>query len=331
MNTGTVLDDQRIDDIRARVMADVDADVRRRGRRTRVVAGGAAAAVVAIGLVTGTAAITSDPTPAGDLSSAPAPATTPELDSGDVGYRDAAPEATDVSGLTSTDGQGPQLLPTEPGAAADRSVVTTGTAALVVDDPADAATDFGAWVEGAGGRIDSRSDQQERTDLTVRVPAGGVNGALDELRTLGELESSSLDRVDVTAQVVDLDARIAALQISIARLTAILNEAATTADVVAAEANLTQRQAELDGLVAQRTALGDQVELSTLTVTFSETPTTASVEPDGFLGGLRTGWNSVVETVNGVVTAAGVAVPWLAIVVVLGAGAWVVARRRRAD
>ncbi len=48
MNTGTVLDDQRIDDIRTRVMADVDADVRRRGRRARVVAGGAAAAVVAI-------------------------------------------------------------------------------------------------------------------------------------------------------------------------------------------------------------------------------------------------------------------------------------------
>lgn len=325
MNTGTVLDDQRIDAIRGRVMADVDADVRRRSRRTRFMAGGAAAAVVGIGLVVGTAAINSDPAPTGEFSATPVP----EIEPDGAGDRDATSAPAEFSETTAADEQGPQLLPAGPEAAADRSVITTGTAALVVDDPADAATDFGTWVEGVGGRIDSRSDQQGRTSLTVRVPADGVNSALDELRTLGELESSSLDRVDVTAQVVDLDARIAALQTSIVRLTSILNESTTTADVVAAEANLTQRQAELDGLVAQRTALGDQVELSTLTVTFSETPTTASVEPDGFLGGLRTGWNSVVETVNGVVTAAGVAVPWLAIVAVLGAGAWVVAHRRR--
>ncbi|MCK5890066.1 DUF4349 domain-containing protein [Aeromicrobium sp.] len=329
MSTGTVLDDQRIDDIRTRVMADVDADIRRRGRRTRVAAGGVAAAVVAVGLVVGTAAITTETGATSEFSSFPAPASGPEISPDVLSYRDDTPVPADLSDLTATEGQGPQVLPAEPGTAAERSVVTTGAAAVVVDDPAGAATDFGTWVEGAGGRIDSRSDQKARTSLTVRVPAGGVNGALDELRDLGELESSSLDRVDVTAQVVDLDARIAALQTSIARLTAILSEATTTADVVAAESNLTQRQAELDGLVAQRSALGEQVDLASLSVSFAETPTTATVEPDGFLGGLRTGWNSVVGTVNGVVTAAGVATPWLAIVLVLGVGAWVIARRRR--
>jgi len=326
MTTETLLDDQRVADLRTRVMADVDADVRRRGRRTRIAGGTVAAAVVAIGLVVGTAAITTSGTDsttfAGDTSTsevAPFPQDGSELaqlpEAEVYTPRSVTPEApTDLDRRDTGDG---------------REVIVTGTAALVVDDPAAAATEFGSWVEAQGGRVDHRADQESQSYLTVRVPSAGVSATIDYLGTLGEVESTSITRSDVTSQVVDLDARIAALQTSIARLTEILNQANTTADVVAAEANLTQRQAELDGLNAQRSALGEQVELSSIDVTFSETPTTASVEPDGFLGGLRTGWNSVVETVNGIVTAAGVAAPWLGIALVLGGGFWIVSRRRR--
>ena len=323
MNTGTVLDDQRIDDIRTRVMADVDADVRRRRGRARVVAGAAAAGVVVVALGTGMAVVTTDDGPSSELSTAAEPAPAPGDFSGptDGGAVEVAPAPE----------QGQKDLAAPEVQDADRSVVTTGWVELTVDDPTAAASQFGAWVERAGGRIDQRSDQDDSAKVTVRVPADVVSAAIDELRTVGEVEATSISNVDVTAQVVDLDARIAALQTSVARLTDILNTASTTGEVVEAETNLTQRQAELDGLVAQRTALGDQVDLSTIEVSFTATESAASVEPDGFLGGLRTGWNSVVETVNGVVTAAGVAVPWLSIAVVLGAGAWVVVRRRRTD
>ena len=330
MNTGTVLDDQRIDDIRTRVMADVDADVRRRGRRTRIVAGGAAAAVVTIGLVTGTAALTSDPTPADDFSSAPASdlGFDGSTDGGAVEVAPVPETAAEPDTSNPDRGNGGVADPTQD---SDRSVVTTGWVEITLDDPTEGASRFGTWVESTGGRIDQRSDQDGQAQMTVRVPADQVTAAIEQLRTYGEIDSTSISDVDVTAQVVDLDARIAALQASVARLTEILSTATTTGEVVEAETSLTQRQAELDGLVAQRTALGDQVDLSTIEVSFTATEAAASVEPDGFLGGLRTGWNSVVETVNGVVTAAGVAVPWLTIIVVLGAGAWVVARTRRTD
>src|SRR5690606_39174618 len=148
---------------------------------------------------------------------------------------------------------------------------------LVVDDPADAATDFGSWVEAHQGRVDHRSDREGTTSLTVRVPADQVNAAIEELRALGKVTTTSIDKVDVTATIVDLDARIEALQASIARLTDILTSATTTSEVVEAEANLTQRQAELDSLVAQRAALGEEVALSTLDITFAQTATTAKV------------------------------------------------------
>lgn len=321
MNTGTVLDGQRIDDIRGRVMAEIDADVRRRSRRTRFVAGVAAAGVVAVALGTGLAAVTTDDGPSGDFSTA----------------ADPAPVPGDFSG--STDGDAVEVAPTpEQGQKdlaapqvqeADRSVITTGRVEMTVDDPAAAVSDFGTWVERAGGRIDQSSEQDDSAQVTVRVPADVVSAAIDELRSIGEVDTTSITDVDVTSQVVDLDARIIALQASVDRLLAILASATTTGEVVEAEATLTQRQAELDSLVAQRAALGDQVALSTIDVSFTATDSAASVEPDGFLGGLRTGWNSVVETVDAVVTAAGVAVPWLAIVVVLSAGVWAFARRRR--
>ena len=328
MSTGTVLDDQRIDAIRSRVMAGVDADVRRRSRRARLVAGTAAAGAVAIGLVVGTAAITSDPSTRSDFSSAPASdfGSSGSTDGGAVEVAPVPETAVGPDTASPDRGNGGVTDPTED---ADRSVVTTGWVEVTVDDPTEGASRFGTWVESMGGRIDQRSDQEGQTQMTVRVPAGRVAAAIDQLRTYGEVEATSISNVDVTAQVVDLDARIAALQASVARLTEILSTAATTVEVVEAESTLTQRQAELDGLVAQRSALGDQVDLSTIDVSLTATESAASVEPDGFLGGLRTGWNSVVETVNGAVTAAGVAVPWLAIVVVLAAGAWALARRRR--
>ena len=64
-------------------------------------------------------------------------------------------------------------------------------------------------------------------------------------------------------------------------------------------------------------------------VTFEQRSKPGAVAPGGFLGGLVKGWNSVVDTVNSVVTAAGVLVPWLAIVGGLALVWWVVRRVRR--
>jgi len=50
-------------------------------------------------------------------------------------------------------------------------------------------------------------------------------------------------------------------------------------DLLAAESSLTQRQAELDLLRAQRTALGDQMSYATINVTLSAEPTVITVVP----------------------------------------------------
>ncbi|MFT4187703.1 MAG: DUF4349 domain-containing protein [Aeromicrobium sp.] len=317
--TTTEFSEDRVAALRTRVMADVDADVRRRGRRARLVASGAAALVVVAGLGLG-AAVLGSPSDGDDPV-----AITGDTDTGRQESEDGATLDVQSEAAAPQSAEAAQVTPVQDEEA--RSVITTGSAEVAADDPAEAATDFGSWAEGEGGLVDHRSDREDRSELTVRVPSAQVNAAIEELRDLGEVASISLDHQDVTSQIVDLDARIEALQTSVARLTDLMAKAATTDDLMQAESMLTQRQAELDGLVAQRASLGDQVELSSLAVTFVE-PDAVDDEDGGFTDGLRKGWDALVSSAVSLVTALGVITPWLVAALALAGLAWVVTRLR---
>jgi hypothetical protein len=138
-----------------------------------------------------------------------------------------------------------------------------------------------------------------------------------------------MQNTDVTSQARDLDARIDALRLSIDRLTAILAGASSSRDVVQAERALTDRQEQLESLQAERKGLAEQVSLSTVTITLSQRATADSVEPGGFTGGLRDGWNGLVATVNRGVEVVGVLLPWAAIAAVVLLFVRLARRRRR--
>ncbi len=155
---------------------------------------------------------------------------------------------------------------------------------------------------------------------------------MDQLSESGDVVSVSLQNEDVTSTVVDLDARIRALKISIDRLEKILSEADKSADVVAAENALTQRQSELEAMTSQRDAIGEDVDLARLDIELVQDEQIDDVDPDGFFGGLTRGWNSLIATLNGVVEGTGTVLPWAA-VALLGyaavAGGRRIARQRR--
>jgi Domain of unknown function (DUF4349) len=224
----------------------------------------------------------------------------------------------------------------------DRQVVTTATAFLAVEDPAEAAQRVSELVESAGGRVDQRTEQAgsgvdgvegAAADLVVRVPADALTGVLADLGNLGEVESVSVSRSDVTARAVDLDARISALRTSVARLQALMDDAATTEALLEAEEALSERQEELESLLSQRALLADQVELSTLTVHLAPFGVAPAGGPDSFLDGVGTGWRALVSAVGAAAIGLGVLLPWLAVVVLVAAGVLVpirLARRRAA-
>ncbi|QOR70345.1 DUF4349 domain-containing protein [Ruania alkalisoli] len=220
----------------------------------------------------------------------------------------------------------------------ERQVITTAYATVVVDDPETAATDLATLTSAVGGHVQSRSIYQgENTyeyrslpsaSMTLRVPADELEGMLADLADLGDVRDVSQDSEDVTRTLVDLDARISALETSTARLEEIMAGAETSADLIEAEAALSERQAELESLLSQREHLADQVAMSTLHVqlTAEDLP---EVTADGFLGGLQTGWQALVSFVSTLVVALGVLLPWLVVLAIPAAIIAVIVRRRR--
>ena len=117
-----------------------------------------------------------------------------------------------------------------------------------------------------------------------------------------------------------------------ARLQALMEQAGSAEDLLAAEAALSERQAELESMQSQRALLADQVELSTLTVHLEPFGVAPAGGPEGFLDGLGTGWRALVTVLGAAVVVLGVLLPWMGVAALVTAGVLVPTRlaRRRA-
>lgn len=212
-------------------------------------------------------------------------------------------------------------------------VIRVGDVAVTVKSAANAADSILAIVASTGGTISSDrrfgSDKTAAAELVVRVPPKQLQQTVDKIGALGKETSRSLGAEDVSTTVADVNARVKALQISIDRLLALSKTAGTTADLLKIEEQVTQRQAELDSLKAQQTALNDQVSMATLSIHLAVTPTKKVVKKAGFSGNLSTGWNDLVGFGSALLSLLGRLLPWLTVVAILGIPALIVWRRRR--
>lgn len=210
-------------------------------------------------------------------------------------------------------------------ALSDRAVITTGTVTITAKDPVGSASDAIKLVNGAGGRVDSRSEQPAtetqaaRASLLIRVPAENLDAVLEKIELLGTVNSVSLSSDDVTQQKQDIEARIVALQTSVDRLLDLMSRAVDTADLITIESALSSRQAELDSLTTQRDYLDDQIDYSTVSVDFYSEGTVAPGTPDNFWDGLSAGWNALLVFLSGFVVLLGVLIPWLVLFGVIAA------------
>ena len=179
-----------------------------------------------------------------------------------------------------------------------RDVVRTGTMELTVEDVDATATDVRRVATDAGGFV---ADEQvrardEEADLTVRVPADRFDGVRAAIAELGDVAEQNVEARDVTAEVVDVESRIASLRASVVRVRGLLSQSGDVAQLALVEGELARREAELEALLGQQRVLRDQVDLATLTVRMSEDAAPSpSDDAPGFADGLRRGWVAAVD------------------------------------
>jgi len=120
------------------------------------------------------------------------------------------------------------------------------------------------------GYVENSTTREDKNAyLRLRVPSARLNEALDSLSRLGKVTGRSLSEEDVTAQSIDLEARVASFRAARDKLRELLDRAVSVADAVAAQGELARVQVELDSLEAQLKAMQSSVALSELTLTLN--------------------------------------------------------------
>jgi len=226
-----------------------------------------------------------------------------------------------------------------PTATDNRSLIVTGSLYMTVDDPIAAADAAAEITKRNGGRVDARDETAPRetgsrasAEMTLRVPSAKLDAVVDELDALGTTDYYNTSSIDVSTEVIDLDARISTLRESTARIEGLLKDAQDIDDIIALEDELASRQATLQSLEAQKRGLDDQVAMSTLNVSFTTEPIVVEEEddsPKNFVDGLKAGWNGLVGFATIALTAFGILLPWFAVIaLVVLAIVWPLRKRR---
>jgi hypothetical protein len=251
-----------------------------------------------------------------------------------AGAAPAAPAAPDSAAV------GKQAT-TRPAALLTREVIQTADVSLRTRDVGEALVQVRSLVSGVQGVVadehtaTGRSGDPRRSVLTLRVPSTAFDSVLRDIEDLGRVASQQVSTEDVSTRVVDVEARIVSAERVLRRIRGLLESANDFSDVLSLEAELARREADLASLRAQQAYLEDQTSLSTITLSLRRTsapPAPPEPEPAGFVAGLGVGWDFLAGLVTGVLTALGVLIPLLVLLVPLALVLWWLARvalRRR--
>lgn len=148
--------------------------------------------------------------------------------------------------------------------ATDRMLVYTGSLALEVARPDEAAARFLALVKEWQGHL----AQQQGSTYSVRIPAARFDEAFLQLKTWGRVLDEQRTASDVTEEFLDLGIRLDNARKSRDRLLALLEKADKVEDILKVEEQLRRLTEEIERMEGRRKFLADQVAMSTLTVTF---------------------------------------------------------------
>lgn len=225
----------------------------------------------------------------------------------------------------------------EPPGVRTPAVISTGTLTVESEDVAKARFDLGKVVDALGGTIadektTATSEGEVRLSrLVLRIPSEDFDRAMTDLAALGEVTASTRKAEDVTTQVIDTEVRIRAQEQSLERVEVLLARAQSIRDIVAIEAQLTRRQAQLDSLKSQLAWLEDQTSLSTITVYLEAAPEPAAAKQEeqhsAFVTGLLAGWDAMRTLGAGLAQVAGALLPFAVATLILLPPLAFVARR----
>lgn len=181
--------------------------------------------------------------------------------------------------LASTPEPDESRRPTQEPQSDHHQVIYTASMTVEVFELGKALSDAEELPETFGGYVSMMSNQE----IVLRIPAGNLRPAMAAVATYGEVSQRNLQAQDVTAEFVDVESRIRALEETQKQLLDLLKQARSVDDALHVRASLDQVNAELEVLKGRMRQLSNLIAFSTLTVQFSQrdiyAPPQASNDP----------------------------------------------------
>lgn len=184
----------------------------------------------------------------------------------------ATPAPMPAAGMVEDGGEGGrQGSSQETSQTIDRKIISTATLTVEADSVERATAMAQAIAENLGGFVSQLSSsggaQSPRADLTLRVPQPQFFPALARIEALGEVQSRSLGREDVTERYIDLSARLKSAEREEQSLLNLLGRSNSVAEVLSVERELARVRAEVERLQGQLNFLERQVALASIQLT----------------------------------------------------------------
>jgi hypothetical protein len=201
----------------------------------------------------------------------------------------------------------------------------------VMDSIAQLAEKSGGFVVDSNIQSDNQSDVIYSANISIRVPAQGLQNALTQLKALStRVLSESTSGKDITQQYVDLESQLKNLETSKVQLTKIMEGAKKTEDVLNVYRELSNIQGQIDVLQGQIKYFSESAALSLINIQLVSKPV---IQHDGsfsdrFMDVVKQSYVSLTNSIIGIVFGTTYFVIYLLPMLIywgliLAAGAWI--------
>jgi Domain of unknown function (DUF4349) len=198
--------------------------------------------------------------------------------------------------------------PPPPQQRAQKKIIHTADIRFKVEDLKKAESAIKARVKAMGGYISNENQNRESGNLenswTVRIPAEKFDAFLGDVEKESIfVDSKNVSAEDVTAEYVDNELRIKSKQKVFERYLELLKQAKNVQEIMAVEEQIRVIREEIEAKEGRQKYLNDQVDFSTITVTFyQETETSSAPEQPFYVKIWKNfveGWASLFNTIIG--------------------------------
>jgi hypothetical protein len=222
---------------------------------------------------------------------------------------------------------------------ANQSIIYTAAITIRASNVAATAKRITGIAEAAGGYISAENAGSaspggtgKTIGITLKIPVPAYPAVLAQLSSpaLGKQLSMNQHTTDVTQQVANVNSLVTSQQDAIDALEGLLRHAASVADLLQVQQQISTDETNLNSLLAQQRALNGETSYATVTMTLvSPHHAAAAHKPTrhSFLTGLLAGWRSLRHAAGWVATGLGAALPFLVLILVPAAAGY--AGRRR--